>query len=150
MGHTYASCFFHVIFSTKGRRPVISKGIRESLFPYIAGIARKNGFLALEIGGAEDHVHILLSLSAVIPVFKAVQLLKGGSSKWLREKFPQLGDFTWQEGYGAFSVSISQIPNITKYIRNQMEHHRKITFKDEFIKFLEKHEIVWDDKYIWS
>jgi REP element-mobilizing transposase RayT len=116
----------------------------------MAGIARENGFHAKEIGATEDHAHILLSLPANIPVSKAVQLIKGGSSKWLRGKFPELRDFEWQSGYGAFSVSVSQVPVILKYIRNQAEHHKKISFQDEFRAILAKHGIEWDEKFIWD
>lgn len=149
MSDTYTICLFHVVFSTKERRPLL-KTIRTELHPYIAGIARANKFYAKEIGGTNDHVHCLLSLPATMPVSKAVQLIKGGSSKWIGDKFPELRDFAWQAGYGAFSVSISQEPAVKKYIQNQPEHHKKISFQDEFRALLSKHGIEWNEKYVWG
>jgi REP element-mobilizing transposase RayT len=103
---------------------------------------------ALAIGGTEDHMHILLSLPATLPVAKAIQLIKGGSSKWVHETFPSHKDFAWQEGYGAFSVSISQVEATITYIKTQEEHHRKKTFEEEFLTFLKKHGIEYDERYI--
>ena len=105
---------------------------------------------ALAIGGIEDHVHILLSLPSTIEIAKAVQLVKGGSSKWVHETFPEYREFSWQEGYGAFSIGISQVDDTIKYIENQAEHHRRRTFQEEFIAFLEKHGIEYDPRYIWD
>ncbi len=114
----------------------------------MGGIARENNLKALAIGGIEDHVHLLLSLPATIPIAKAIQVIKGGSSKWIHEKFPERRDFAWQEGYGAFSVGISQIEATVHYIRTQQEHHRKRTFKEEFLSFLKKHGIEYDERHV--
>ena len=105
---------------------------------------------ALEIGGVADHVHILLSLPATMPIAKAMQLIKGGSSKWIHENFPDQRLFAWQEKYGAFSVSVSQLDTIIAYIKNQPEHHRKMTFQQEFEALLKKHQIEYDEKYLWD
>jgi len=150
MGHTYTSCIFHVVFSTKQRRPTITWPMQARLWPYLAGIAKTNGFRALEVGGTQDHVHVLLSLPATMPVSKAVQLLKGGSSKWAHETFPQERLFAWQEGYGAFSVSVSGLPATIAYIRSQVMHHQRRTFEHEYKSFLEKHGIKWDERYVWG
>jgi putative transposase len=131
----------HCVFSTKDRRPFLTPAICKRLWPYLGGIARENGIRALAVGGMADHVHLLLSLPATISVSKAVQLLKGNSSKWLRETFPELRaqDVRWQEGFAAFSIGISGVPETTRYIQSQEEHHRKKSFREEFEAFLKKH-----------
>lgn len=105
---------------------------------------------ALEIGGVEDHVHLLLSLPATMPIAKAMQLIKGGSSKWVHETFPEQRLFAWQVKYGAFSVSASQLDTVVRYIQGQEEHHRKQTFKEEFVTLLVKHGIEYDERYLWE
>ena len=104
---------------------------------------------ALAIGGTDDHLHALLSLPGMMSFAKAVQLIKGGSSKWVHDTFPAMEKFQWQEGYGAFSVSSSQVPKTIAYINNQKEHHRKKTFKEEFLELLNKHGIEYDSRYIF-
>src|SRR5437879_2535143 len=133
MSHTYVSQLTHVVFSTKQRRPTIREDMRLRLWSFLGGIARQNGFKTIAVGG-NNHIHILLSLCATMPLAKAVQLLKGGSSKWLNETIKPR--FEWQQGYGAFSVSISQQDQTVAYINTQQEHHRKRNFEDEFIAFL--------------
>ncbi len=150
MSHTHASCLFHCVFSTKYRRKTIAPEFKERLWAFLGGIARKNDIKALAVGGTENHVHILLSLPTVIPLAKAVQLIKGGSSKWVHEIFPANRDFGWQEGYGAFSVGISQVEDTIAYIRKQEEHHRTRSFEDEFIAILKKHGIEYDERFIWG
>ena len=147
---SYVSAYFHCVFSTKDRRPQLTPTVRERLFPFLGGIARQNKFKALEIGGVEDHVHLLLALPSTIPIAKALQLIKGGSSKWIHETFPEQRLFAWQEKYGAFSVSVSQLNTVTNYIRAQPEHHRKTTFEQEFLVLLKKHRIEFDEKYLWT
>ena len=147
---SYVSAYFHCVFSTKERRPLITPGLRERLWPFLGGIARQNKMTALEIGGVADHVHILLSLPATIPVSKAMQLIKGGSSKWIHETFPDQRIFSWQEEYGAFSVSVSQLDKTVAYIRAQPEHHLKLTFQDEFLMLLKKHGVHYDECYLWK
>ncbi len=120
--HSFTSCLFHCVFSTKGREPWLTAEIRARLWPYLGGIARENEMKALAIGGVADHVHFLVSLPATMPVAKAMQLLKGNSSKWMHETFPQLQAFAWQEGYGAFSMGVSGMEETSRYIRTQEEH----------------------------
>jgi REP element-mobilizing transposase RayT len=127
------------VFSTAGRRPLIREGIGERLHAYIGGIARENGMAALAVGGVADHVHVLLSLSRTASVSKAVQLLKAGSSKWVNQNFTGMGRFSWQEGFGAFSIGISQKEQTVAYILTQAEHHKRITFAEEYRRFLESH-----------
>jgi REP element-mobilizing transposase RayT len=147
---SYVSSYYHCVFSTKDRRPLITHELGQRLWPFLGGIARKNEMKAVEIGGMPDHVHILLSIPSTFSISKALQLIKGGSSKWLNETFPQRGMFRWQIKYGAFSVSESQVEKIVHYIRNQEEHHRKMTFQEEFLALLEKHRIEYDPKYLWE
>jgi REP element-mobilizing transposase RayT len=148
MSHTYVSDLVHCVFSTKLRRNLIANEHKAQLWSYLGGIARKNGFKAIAIGGTENHIHILLSLPATMPLAKAMQLLKGGSSKWLNEN--GAGGFAWQEGYGAFTVGISQQTGTIAYINTQEEHHKKRSFEEEFLAFLEKHGIEYDPKYVWG
>jgi REP element-mobilizing transposase RayT len=150
VGHTFTSNLCHCTFSTKGRQPCITADLQARLWPFIGGIARENGMTARAIGGVADHVHILLSLPATMAVAKAVQLIKGGSSKWVHETFPRHGDFGWQEGYGAFSLGVSQVDRTVAYIESQAEHHRKQTFQEEFLAFLKRHKMEYDERYIFD
>ena len=147
---SYVSSYFHCVFSTKDRRPLITAALRERLWPYLGGIARENKMKALAIGGVADHVHLLLSLPATMPIAKAMQLIKGGSSKWVHETFPDQRLFAWQTKYGAFSTSVSQLDGIINYIETQEEHHRKMSFQEEFLALLKKHRIEYDDRYLWE
>src|SRR5207249_7845616 len=147
---SYVSAYFHCVFSTKERQPTISPQLRDRLWPFLGGIARQNGMKAIEIGGMPDHVHILLSLPSTLTIAKALQLIKGGSSKWVHETFPVHRLFAWQEKYGAFSVSESRVDAIVQYIKGQSEHHRKMTFQEEFVALLKKHRIEYDERYLWD
>src|SRR2546426_8186031 len=144
---SYVSSYHHCVFSTKERRPLITPALRERLWPFLGGIARQNKMKAIEIGGVEDHVHILLSLPATLSISKALQLIKGGSSKWVHETFLEHRLFAWQEKYGAFSVSVSQLDDLIQYIKSQEEHHQKMTFQEEFLALLKKHRIEYDARY---
>lgn len=150
MGHAYISSLYHIVFSTKERKRTLTPQLQERLWPYIGGIARSNRMRALSIGGVEDHVHILLSMPSTIDVAHAVQLLKGGSSTWIHEEFPEYRHVYWQEGYGAFSISISQVEITIRYIERQEEHHRQTSFEEEFRAFLRRHEIEFDERYVWG
>ena len=150
MGHTYVSNLVHYVFSTKHRKKLITPTLEARLWPYMGGIARDNDMKAISIGGTEDHIHLLLSLPATIQIAKAIQLIKGGSSKWVHDEFPEHRDFGWQEGYGAFTIGISQVQETITYIQQQKEHHRRTTFQEEFLKILKKHGIAYDTRYIWD
>jgi len=143
--HSFTSSLHHCVFATKDREPWLTPDIRERLWPYLGGIARENDMKTLAIGGVADHVHLLISLSATMSVSKAMQLLKGNSSKWIHEMFPRLRSFAWQEGYGAFSIGVSGIEETRMYISNQEEHHRTRTYREEVITFLERHRLPFDD-----
>jgi REP element-mobilizing transposase RayT len=147
---SYVSSYFHCVFSTKERRRLITPELRERIWSFLGGIARQNQMKAIEIGGVEDHVHVLLSLPSTIAISKALQLIKGGSSKWVHETFPEHRLFAWQVKYGAFSVSVSQLDTNVRYIQRQEEHHRKMTFQEEFIALLKKHRVEYDERYLWD
>lgn len=148
MSHTYIANYVHCVFSTKNRAKMIPSEIQPQLCTFMGGIARNNKFKALIVGGTDDHVHILLSLPATMPLAKAMQLLKGGSSHWMNET--HVKEFEWQEGYGAFTLGVSQIPNTFSYIKNQSEHHRRRDYKQEFSAFLKRHRIDYDPKFVWG
>lgn len=146
MGHTYSDNLVHVVFSTaERRRYAMEKMVRVR--EYMGGIARENGFCAVAAGGTEDHVHLLLQIPTTITTAKAVQLIKGGSSKWFNEECPGVG-FAWQKGFSVFSVSRSQATRVVAYIAGQTEHHRKRSFEEEFKAMLKKHGIEFDERYV--
>jgi len=146
--HSFNSCLMHYVFATKERVPAINVELQNRLWPYLGGIARENKMKALAIGGVRDHVHMLLSLPSSITTAKAIQLIKGNSSKWIHETFPDHRSFGWQEGYGSFSIGVSGVNDTVAYIRNQAEHHRVKTFKEELIVFLRKHGMDFDDSML--
>jgi putative transposase len=147
MPHSYCCNWQHIVFSTKERRRYLSPELQAELWPYLAAVAKNNSMQPFAIGGIEDHVHILVALPATKDVAKATQELKANSSRWLRQRIRL---FSWQEGYGSFSVSKSNIARVAKYIGMQKEHHRKISFEDEFIALLEKHGVEYDPKYVFG
>jgi len=144
MAHTYACNFIHCVFSTKGRRALIPAARTAELYAYLGGIARGESFSLIAAGGTANHVHLLFDLPATCSLAHAVQKLKGSSSRWM-------GDgFSWQEGYGAFSVSPSQIEAVKEYIQNQEEHHRKRDFEQEFVALLRNCGVVYDERYVFG
>ena len=148
MANTYTSLFYHIIFSTKNRETWINPGIQQRVWEYIGGIARQHKASAIQIGGAADHIHALVLVPAAISVSQIAQFLKGDSSKWIHVEIQGLRGFAWQDGYGAFTVSKSQLPGVIQYIQNQKEHHRLNTFQEEYIKLLQLHEIQYDERYL--
>jgi REP element-mobilizing transposase RayT len=147
---SYINSWFHCVFSTKERRPLITPPLRERLWPFLGGIARQNRMKALEIGGTLDHVHILVSVPATLSIAQGLRLLKGASSKWVHETFPEHRRFRWQEKYGAFSVSVSQLDKAIRYIQGQEQPHRRRTFQEEFVALLKRHRIEYDERYLWD
>ena len=150
MPHTYNCCFIHYVFSTKRREPWITPELQERLFPYMGGVANAHNMQTIRVGGIEDHAHHLVSLPTTISLAKAIQLIKGNSSKWIHDTFPQYRHFEWQEGYGAFSYSKSQIDKVVKYILNQPEHHKKNSFREEYLKILNDLGIGFEEKYLFE
>lgn len=150
MANTYTSLHYHFVFSTKNRERWISQEIETRVWSFMGGIARENKMFPLMIGGVDDHVHLLLIAPATLSPSKIAQLIKGGSSSWIHGTFENLKSFKWQDGYGAFSVSKSSIPDVTEYIRNQRDHHRTRTFQEEYLAFLQRHEVQYDERYLWD
>jgi REP element-mobilizing transposase RayT len=146
--HSFNSVLIHCVWCTKRRERALNPDLRDRLWSYLGGIARENKMKAMAIGGTADHVHMLISLPSTLSVAKAVQLLKGNSSKWIHDTFPTMRSFEWQEGYGAFSIGISAIDATVAYVRNQIEHHRTRSFRDEFKAMLQKHGFDYDDQML--
>ena len=144
MAHTYASNFIHCIFSTKERRPALPVERLADFYAYLGGIARSEGFTLVGAGGTANHVHLLIALPATGRLATAVQKLKGSSSRWLGK------GFAWQEGYGAFSVSPSQVATVKRYIAGQEEHHRKRRFEEEFTEMLRKCGLEYDPRFVFG
>jgi putative transposase len=145
---TFSNLLYHVVFSTKGRLPLISEEVKEPLYEYMGGIIRGEGGILLEIGGMPDHVHLLAKFRTDIAVATMVKKIKGKSSKWRNDMRHQAERFKWQEGYGAFSVSESLVKKVRNYIHTQEEHHRRVSFKEELIALLKKHRIPYDERYL--
>ena len=150
MANTYSNLFYHIVFSTKGRVDFIDREIENRVWAYIGGIARKHGMTALQVGGIENHTHALIMARPPVAPSQIAQWLKGESSKWIHEEFPHLHKFGWQDGYGIFSVSKSQAPDVIEYIKNQREHHAKQSFEDEYITLLKLNGIDYDERYLFD
>jgi putative transposase len=149
MTRTFTNLLAHLVFSTKDREPLIVPELKPELYAYLGGLTQELKGKSYGINGTSDHVHMLISLPPVVSISKALSFIKSNSSGWVHDRWPRRS-FAWQLGYGAFSVSKSNVPGVLKYVRSQEEHHRKITFKEEFIDFLRRHEIEYDERYIWD
>ena len=150
MPHSLASLLFHVIFSTKNRLPDLSPDLAGRLFPYMGGIVRERNGAPLIINGPADHVHLLLSLPAAESIAELLRVVKTNSSRWVHEQFPDKKRFSWQAGYAAFTVSGSRVDDVRSYIAAQQEHHRRVSFQDEFLTFLRKSGIAYDARDLWG
>ncbi len=150
MPNTFSKIYIHLIFAVKGRHGIIQKSWETDLFKYITGIITNKNQKLLAINGYKDHIHILLNIKPNISLSDLVRDIKNNSTKYINNKKYTKGKFSWQEGFGAFSYSESQLPNIIKYINNQKEHHKRRTFKEEYQKFLEKYKINYDEKYLFN
>lgn len=150
MANTYSNLFYHIVFSTKGRKDLICSEIEERLWAYIGGIARKHEIVAVQVGGIENHIHVLVLAKPKFAPSQIVQWLKGESSRWIHETFPDMRHFEWQDGYGIFSVSKSSIADVVDYIKTQREHHAKQSFEDEYVAMLKLNGIDYDDKYLFD
>jgi REP element-mobilizing transposase RayT len=150
MPQSFACLHYHFVFSTKGRAPLLAADWQPRLFEYMGGTLRTMSGCLVAAGGTDDHVHLLARLGRETAVAEAMRLLKSNSSKWIHETFPSFASFAWQAGYGAFTVSFSQLGVVKAYIAKQEEHHRVQTFQDEFRELLRKHEIEFDERYIWD
>ncbi|MFN0123717.1 MAG: IS200/IS605 family transposase [Blastocatellia bacterium] len=150
MANTYSSLFYHIVFSTKNRSPFIRPELENRIWEYIGGVARHHKMTALQIGGIDDHLHVLALAPTTIAPCDVAKYLKGDSSGWIRSEFPDLRDFGWQDGYAAFSVSKGNVPGVIGYIQNQRAHHQTRTFQDEYRDFLDKAGVAYDERYLWG
>jgi REP element-mobilizing transposase RayT len=150
MSQSLVKILIHLVYSTKHREPWIPKEKQEALYAYQAGIFKHWDSPAIIIGGVQDHVHVLFSQSKKHALMKIVEEVKKGSSKWMKTDGPRNKDFYWQNGYAAFSVSESNVLDVRKYIENQEEHHREMTFQDELRLLLDRHHIAYDERFLWD
>ena len=150
MAQSLSSVLIHLVFSTKDREPFITPAIEPELHPYIAKVLRELKSPSLTIDGTSDHLHILFSLSRVIAIAQVVEEVKTNTSKWIKTKGREFRNFHWQRGYGAFSIGQSNVTALKHYIRSQKEHHQRVTFQDEYRKFLKAYGIDYDEKYVWD
>ncbi len=145
----YTNLAYHVVFSTKERRGLLAPDLAPRVHEYMGGIIREMGAAAICVNGTTDHVHLAVILRPTMAVSDLVRVVKTNSSKWLHEQAPSLGKWGWQESYGAFTVSQSGLGAVVKYIEAQQEHHRKMSFQEEFLELLKRHGIEYDERYIW-
>jgi putative transposase len=150
MPQSYTCLHYHLVFSTKGRAPSITAEMRERLWKYLAGIVSGADGIPIQVGGTDDHVHLLVTLRQEPSLAAFMRELKAASSRWVHDTFPDAPDFAWQAGYGAFTVSHSQLDAVKYYVRNQEEHHKKQSYQDEFRALLIKHGIEFDERYLWD
>jgi REP element-mobilizing transposase RayT len=151
MPQSLSSVYLHLVFSTKEREPWLQDlDLRAECHAFLGGISKQLDCPPLIVGGVADHVHLLARFGRGVTQSDWVKELKRVSSRWIKERDARLAGFAWQAGYGVFSVSTSTLETVEVYIRNQEEHHRKITFQDEFRAFLRKHRVAWDEKYVWD
>jgi putative transposase len=150
MAQTLVKNYLHIVFSTKGREPFIRPSIEKELHFYLIGLCTELECYPIKIGGYDNHVHIVINLSKKITLAALMEKIKGHSSKWIKTKGIEFQDFYWQGGYGAFSVRESDLPHLIEYLNNQHEHHKKLSFREEYISFLEEYEIDYDERYLWD
>jgi putative transposase len=150
MPQSLAQNLLHLVFSTKGRRPFLNAAIRPEMNAYLAGALREWGSPAILVNSVEDHVHILFALSKNHALKKVVEEIKKTSSKWIKTKHSRYAGFYWQAGYGAFSVSQSNVERVRTYIATQQQRHRRVSFQDEFRALLRKHGLEFDERYVWD
>src|SRR5882672_3818780 len=149
MPQSFSALHCHIVFSTKHRQPQIRPDLQPRLFEYMGGILRNHSSRLVAAGGMPDHVHLLASLGRAVTVADAVRFVKSNSSRWIHDELA-LADFRWQDGYGAFAVSYSNINQVKSYLENQEQHHRRISFQEEFLEFLQRHDLQWDERYVWD
>ena len=150
MPSAYTQNFYHAVFSTKHRTNLIIPELEQRLYPFIGGIVRDLRCTLLAINGMSDHIHLLVRYRADLSHSEMLQQIKGRSSKWINETFPELGHFAWQEGYGGFTISKSVVPDVEAYIARQKEHHKRQEFKAEFLELLRRHEIEFEEEEVFQ
>ena len=147
MAHTFTQCHYHVVFSTKQRAKLIGTDLRERLWKYLTGISRNLDLIPVAVGGMDDHIHMLFHLPPDRALSDAIRLLKTNSSRWMSDHGVRFG---WQGGYGAFAVSFSNLAKVVRYIHNQEMHHRKMTFEEEYLGLLRKHQVKFDPRFVFD
>ena len=148
MSQSFTNLLYHLIFSTKDRRPIITLDYQPRLYDYIGGIIREVGGTSLGINGIEDHVHVVTKLRPDKALSDVLRVLKCNASGWMHDLFPSLAEFSWQRGYAAFTVSQSDVQEVRRYVAGQKEHHEKVSFRDEFIRFLKANHIEYDERFV--
>ncbi|HAF13634.1 MAG TPA: IS200/IS605 family transposase [Blastocatellia bacterium] len=148
MSQSYTNLLYHIIFSTKDRRPIITEDYQPRVYDYIGGIIRGTGGISLGVDGTEDHVHVLAKLRPDRALSDVLRDLKANATGWMHDVFPVLKDFSWQRGYGAFTVSHSNVDDVRDYIARQKEHHQRVSFREEFMQFLKANGIEYDERYL--
>lgn len=150
MPQSFASLHCHLVFSTKNRKPLINQQLQPRLFAYIGGILKDLSCELVAAGGMPDHVHLLVSMPRTLSIADAVRAIKSNSSGWIHKEFTNLDAFKWQDGYGAFAVSYSNLGTVKAYLANQAKHHEKLSFQEELLQLLRRHDLTWDERYIWD
>ena len=150
MADSYSSLYYHIVFSTKNREPWIRPDIEERVWSFVGGIADRHEMTPIKVGGLDDHLHVVVAIPPTLTVSKAVQMLKGGSSRWIRTTFPELETFGWQDGYGAFTVSKTQVPATMTYVERQRKRHQQWSFQQEYRTLLERHGIAFNERYLFD
>jgi REP element-mobilizing transposase RayT len=150
MAQTYTNLLVHIVFSTSNRAPLLTDAIRPDIHGYLGGIMRELDSIPIVIGGTTDHVHLLTRLPANLALADCLRVVKTNSSRWVKERWPQQRKFSWQGGYGAFSVSESRRAAVIRYIQDQQQHHRRVSFQDEFLALLKSHRVEFDERYLWQ
>jgi REP element-mobilizing transposase RayT len=150
MSGTFSQIYIHYVFAVKGRQNLLQKPWREEVFQYISGIINGKNQKPIIVNGVADHVHVFVGLKPSMPISDLVRDIKNNSSNFINERKFIRGKFSWQEGYGVFSYAQSQVETVYQYIANQEEHHKKKSFKDEYIEFLNKYEVEYDEKYLFD
>jgi REP element-mobilizing transposase RayT len=150
VSQSLAKVYVHAIFSTRNREPLLAAEWRDDIFSVLGGAANHFQCQSLIVGGVADHVHLLFQLGRTIALAEAINRIKSASSRWIGRMHPEIGQFHWQAGYGAFSVSQSNVEAVRAYVQDQPEHHKKLSFQDELRQWLRRYEIEWDERYVWD
>jgi len=150
MGQSLVQNYIHIIFSTKNRQSLIYPPYEEELYSYLGGICKNKECIPIKIGGYTDHVHILCKLSKKVALMDLLEEIKSHSSKWIKTLDKSFENFYWQNGYGGFSINPQQVDTVVKYITNQKEHHKNISFQEEYRIFLDRYKVEYDERYVWD
>jgi REP element-mobilizing transposase RayT len=150
MGQSLSKVYIHLIFSTRGREPLLVGGLRGQTHAYLAAVFNNHDSPAIRVGGTGDHIHALFRLSKNRALAEVVEEIKTSSSRWIKTQGRELGGFHWQNGYGGFSVSPGELEQVAEYIDQQETHHRKLDFQDEYRRFLKRYAVEYDERYVWD